>query len=167
MSVPPGNLPGPGSIFVKTAEVFAQMASNMRDNVPQSGADPKISMGVQALNSATALPAMFSKSIARVNVATSALQGGQDVVMGFRKNDPARTGSGVMTIGMIGVGALSGPVALGTGSVLAVATLVAPDKVKVVNEKIGQAVHTGFENFRTHMASPPNPASFDILKNLV
>ena len=121
--------------------MFSQTGTNVRDNASKPGLDSKLSMGLQFTESATALPGMLSKGFAKINMAASVVQGSHDLYQGIQQKDTSRTGSGMVTIGLVAVGVVSGPVALATGTAYGVVSLVAPDKAKVMHEQIGRATH--------------------------
>lgn len=152
MSVPSDKLPGMLSVGLQTLRTFTQTGTNVRDNAPKPGLDAKLSMGLQFTESATALPGLLSKGFAKVNMAASVVQGSQDLYQGIQQKDTSRTGSGMVTIGLVAVGVISGPVALATGTAYGVVSFVAPDKAKAMHEQIGRATHQAFDMAKTEFA---------------
>lgn len=160
MSVPPDKLPSMLSIGMQSLRNFAQMGSSVRDNVKTPSLDSSVSMGLQFTESATSLPAMLSKGFAKINTATSVVQGGHDLVQGFRRDDTARTGSGMLSMGMVAVGVFSTPLALGTGTLYGVASFVAPDKTKAMQQEIGRATHQFVNHVKAEMSKPVDSSTF-------
>lgn len=154
MSVPPDKMPGLLHVTFQTARLFSQTGANVRDNVRNPGYDAKLSMGLQFVDSATSLPGMVSKFFGRVNLFTSGLQGGYDLVQGLRHNDTARMGSGMATFGLMGMTVFGAPVALASAATYGVANLVAPEKTRAMHEQIGRATQAVAENVKQEMAKP-------------